>query len=162
MGGGAGIRFSFEFSQFGVEIKDGKLAVQDKPELVQWHAVGYADGMRDIRGDLFTVGSVEVKMVEPDATLFYNKYDEGDEFIVCDFNPELMVWAGWTRGNWQDLFPMVITGEASIIYYGDVKVSLVLKPTNEFQYFWQDIFETEIAEENPYIWNLNNRSEWGA
>jgi hypothetical protein len=158
MGGGAGISIEVELNQFSVtRSKNNRchFKVLEQPVVGRWHAVGYDDGCRDLRGDLLKA-TVSINDIHPSEAGFLkeNGLRPGDTlyaWIPEKQWPKKMLWRGWTRGKWQDAFPLQIPFELDIEAFGTTTAVLTIEPANpeEFNAMWEDVFDFEAQEDEP-------------
>src|SRR5262245_22171339 len=126
MGGGAGINFRFDLENTaGIWRPKQKKLVKLKPPVIRsFDALGYMDGMNEVRGDLLKVKKIHLQIDSDDVGYFkYCRCSDGDEITVYQSQYctqfERIVFAGYVRGNIRQVFPMWIEGTLTLdVGYG--------------------------------------------
>lgn len=177
MGGGAGVNFTVRIDGFHFTVLNDKVNPINPLTINSWDCEGYMDGMLVIRGNMLTVKSLQYDLDDNDKSYLEQEQVESDTMLYCSsFKVENMEWGGYMRGKWQDAFPMYLRGRAELEYLGEVEISIEIDVADreEFEEFWQDIFESyadedaidedgnKIGFETQYEWmNFDNRVNYG-
>lgn len=139
MGGGAGITIdcTIDGFYFTPRSKSAKVTV------LKWDALGYQDGMTDIRGDMLKA-VVDFELTQEDKDYLKAQGVKSNVHLYAGkFHAKQMIFGGYVRGKWQSQFPLTLEGYAEFEALGEKKVWVNIKPVNkgdEFEYFWQDVF----------------------
>ncbi len=162
MGGGAGVRWKFWMDSAEVVYhpyskKDtGVLVPARQPELVEFEAYGYMDGMGQVRGDLFRVTNFEVVVPEDarqEVKAQFDYWHEGagsqvpvilTQHDTCETGPsyEMLIWDGYIRGKIENVvFDLEGDVQLERYYSSGVTWSCRLEPTKGFYRWWDDVFE---------------------
>lgn len=173
MGGGAGIRISARVNGFYFTAQHKHAAV----EIESWDALGYEDGMRDIRGDMLKATAYfEITAEERQYLREHWGVKQGERLWCPCFTAEEIIFAGWVRGPWQSRFPLTIECHVDLEFLGWKEIQVEITPVNkeEFDEFWQDVFGfiaedgltdddgREITLEEQYEWHdYDNRGNYG-
>ena len=175
MGGGAGVRWKFWMDSAEVVYhpyskKDtGVLVPARQPELVEFEAYGYMDGMGNVRGDLFKVTNFEVVVPEDARQEVKEQFDywhEGagsqvpvvlTQHDTCETGPsyEFLIWGGYIRGKIENVvFDLEGDVQLERYYSSGVTWSCRLEPTEEFYYWWDDVFEEYPGVDEEDAWQF--------
>ena len=144
MGGGAGIVFEVKLEAVPLKWDGKKWQVTETPEIESWRAEDYMNAMGNIHPGLLKVLSFDIAETDadPDAAEHATNYHGGDVYTdPCTL--EGMVFGGYMRGPWEEMFPMELTGTVHIQYYGNVQGVLTVKARNKRQFgaFYRGLFE---------------------
>lgn len=176
-GGGAGIRFENIILDNPIkgEILNGKLTIIDKGSIKSFDAVGYEDGLRDVRGDILDISSVTIEVQDVLDVLGLDSYNPSEllEFRIDsldDFTDVL--FGGYVRGTVKQGDVVVSCDEALGDGVADtetdssslnaIAVDIQLSATLEFADFYKDIFDINYADDDvvlKYIKEMQQATE---
>ena len=144
MGGGAGINWELELESFHLDFKNGVVLPAEKPEIRTWLAEDYMNCMSDIRPDLLRIVSIEIEDPNKGETL-PEWYGE----LWAEMNGEKLratSGGGYTRGPWENAFPLTFTGRMHVAYYGDLDITLTVtyRRKREFGIFHKRLFDSYL------------------
>ena len=142
MGGGAGIFIELELESFPLTVKKGKFVPARKPEIYSWSALGYMDGMNNIAPHLLKITSVDIEDLVGDPS----KADLTGDWAYArkdGQNLKALVSGGQLRTRWPEWFPLTLSGNMHIDYYGDLQVSVTVRPRQKevFGTWYKRVFE---------------------
>lgn len=180
MGGGAGVRWKFWMDYVTLAYhpyskkSTGVLVPVAMPDLIRFEAYGYMDGMGDVRGNLFTVTDfvVEVTDEKRQEVKEYFEYVHDRQGNFClhkhdtyeiDCSYEMLIWGGYSRGDIKRV-TFDLEGDVEMDAFGyspAVTWSCRLEPTEEFYYWWEDVFEeypglVDGEAEDAWFWIEEN------
>jgi hypothetical protein len=172
MGGGAGITITARCDGFYFTARQKKAVI----EIESWDAIGYEDGMRDIRGNMLKATAYFDIDAEDKEYLKKNHFKLNEKLWVSKFTAEEMIFSGYVRGKWEKQFPLTLKGTVEFEGLGDKDITVEVKPKDkeEFGYFWDDVFNycadpddkdddgNEVSLESQYEWHEeDNRMNYG-
>lgn len=140
MGGGAGITWELELESLPLDFKRGKFIPARKPVITTWHASDYMNAMQNIRPDLLRLISIKIDdpngAENPDMSYDWAAWMNGNRLEASSFS-------GYTRGPWQDTFPLTFSGQMHVDYYGDLNITALVtyRRKREFESFYNRLFE---------------------
>ena len=190
-GGGAGIEFKVSrvYGIADIDLVNELIKPVDTDPIDSFDAEGYQDGMRNVKGSLVIpeIGfSIEdhIAIVET-ALEVLGRYNLQEIKELVDFeNTESyleirgldfkgMISKGWVRGDYGkgDVINLQGTAEVELHFNGDYfnlgefDAELSLIATEEFGYFYQDVFrfdgEGDWEEEDYYLWQEDLKNNYG-
>jgi hypothetical protein len=150
-GGGAGIVFeNIEIADGGSGTiqEDGSVKWDQMPTLAKFDAMGYQDGMQNVRGNLLEVVGVEANLK--------GDCKPGDKVTLTKIDAKPVWQGGWTRSA--PTVGQVITLDCSkgdfVFMVNDsfdayaASGNLELQTTEDFVSFYQDVFDASYPEDN--------------
>ena len=144
MGGGAGIGFKVYLESIRLKHNGQQWEAAEWPEIEKWEAEDYMNAMQGIRPSLLKVVSFHITESDPDIEYAKRTVEYHGGTVHSDTcTLEGSAFGGYTRGPWENMFPLEFTGTVHIQYYGDVQGTLVVKPANKRQFgaFYRMLFE---------------------
>ena len=163
MGGGAGIGFEVKLESIALKWTGEKWEVSGPVEIDSWRAEDYMNALGNIRPDLLKIVSVDITESDPDPEYAKRAHEIHGEFVHTDTGKvEGSMFSGYTRGKWEDRFPLELTGRLHIQYYGDVDITLTVKPRNKRQFgaFYNALFEGYMKAPDMSSWEHARVTRW--